>query len=151
MKLLIAASLLAIAFVPAAAANHDVCPSSAACVSTYSASNGDCNTNSGYEYSYSSVSAYSYGTPAGYAGVGAAVQCFDYQWGSYGYSGSYVGAGACASNMGYTCAGTYWYGYSGSFNYCAQYVYAYGSGLPYMWQNLGCPVGAPPGVPAALP
>lgn len=153
MKLLIAASLLTIAFVPTVAANHDVCPSYSACVSTYSVGSGDCNTTTGYEYTYNNVNVFSYTPGVAYAGAGAYTSCYDYNFWGYSFEGSTIGAGAFASTpAGYAASGAYWYSYGGSFgSYCNSYAYVYGSGLPFLVQYLGCPAGAPPKVTQTLP
>lgn len=141
------------AFVPTAAANHDLCPASTACVSTASFGSGDCDATTGYEYAYNSVNVFSYTPGLAYAGAGAFTSCYDYNFFGYSFEGSAIGAGAYAATpAGYAAGGAYWYSYGGSFgSYCNTLVYAYGSGLPFLVQSLGCPAGGPPEVTQTLP
>lgn len=112
-----------------------------ACVTATSLGSGDCDATG---YHHNAVGVDAYGPPAGDASVGADTY-------SAGFAlvrppPPWIGAHAVAgSNSVYV----HWFGYDiGSYSCCS---FAVSASPPIGYNELGCPNGRPPAVPALLP
>ncbi|HUR68433.1 MAG TPA: hypothetical protein VM370_04245 [Candidatus Thermoplasmatota archaeon] len=152
MKFFLAICLMTTAmWVPVAAASNTVCaPGTSTCAGEGSYG-GDCataGTNGGNSAGVSTNDA------GGYTAVGVQTYCYNYDF----FGNTYTGAGISVYAVSFgSPAGTAfgqagWNSFTfGTFSYCDTFAYAYTDATGFNGQNLGCPAGAPPTVPAVLP